>query len=224
MTLPLVPVTKHLQILPPWHGLTVFDAVRRAFPEVGPRDAFRKARLKEILRNDARCHPLERLGEGDVVTVVLFRPPKPTLRVPQRRDEEVETALGPFGVVWEDEDLLAVSKPSGCASHPALGHAGDTLIERVRAYLGVRPEDEFQPALANRLDLETSGIVLVGKTPAARGTLGRRLQRGLIESAIWPSWPAGRPKRGRSCCPLQSTRTPEPRGRRGPGRKGSRRR
>ena len=38
------------------------------------------------------------------------------------------------------------------------------LIERVREYLGVRPADSFQPALANRLDIDTSGLVLIAKS------------------------------------------------------------
>ena len=193
---------RHLKIAASWQGLTIFDAVRRAFPEVGPREAFRKARLREILRNEAPCHPLERLSAGDIVTVVLFRPPRPAALVPLRRDEEVGTAAGPFRIVWEDEDLLAVSKPSGCASHPALRHSGDTLIERVRAHLEVRPGDAFQPALANRLDLETSGIVLVAKTRSAQRILGRRFQNGSVEKlylALVGGWP---PPTGEILLPL----------------------
>ncbi|MBI5444137.1 MAG: RluA family pseudouridine synthase [Deltaproteobacteria bacterium] len=177
----LVSIPKHVRIGPAWEGLTVFDAVRRAFPDVTPRDVFRKARQRELFVNGKACVPLGRVRQGDVVTVVLPRPPLPPSRPAQRLDVVVETPAGPFRIVREDEDLLAVSKPAGCASHPALRHSGDTLIDRVRHYLGARPEHAFQPALANRLDLETSGIVLVGKNRAARGRLGRSLQRGQLE-------------------------------------------
>jgi 23S rRNA pseudouridine955/2504/2580 synthase len=176
-----VPAPKHLKIGEAWRGLTVFEAVRRAFPELTPREVFRKARKGEVQRNAKRCRPLDRLEEGDVVTTVLLRPVKPEKVLPTAVDCLIHTPAGPFRVVWEDSELLVVSKPPFCASHPALGHSGDTLIDRVRAYLGVKPGEAFQPALANRLDVDTSGIVLVGKTRASQSRLGRNLQAGLVE-------------------------------------------
>jgi len=176
-----VRIPKHLRIDEAWHGLIAFEAVRQAFPEVSPREVFRKARLGELLRNDRPCSPLEALHSGDRLTVVLHRPPKPLALAPLREGEGVETAAGPFWVVWEDSDLLVAGKPAGCASHPALGTKGDTLLERIRSHLGARREDSFQPALANRLDIQTSGIVLVGKNRAARQRLGRNLQKGNVQ-------------------------------------------
>ena len=175
-----VRVPKHLQIGEAWDGLVTFEAVRRAFPEISPREVFRKARLGELLRNDRRCDPLQALRSGDRLTVVLHRPPRPAEAVPQREGQRVETAAGPFWIVWEDRDLLVAGKPAGCASHPALGTKGDTLLERIRAHLGTRTEDSFQPALANRLDVPTSGVVLIGKSRSAQQRLGRNLQKGHV--------------------------------------------
>lgn len=177
----LVPTPRHLKIGAPWAGLSVLEAVRRAFPEVSPREVFKKARAGELLRNGKRCAPTERLAEGDVVTVTLLLPPPLSEKPVLRANEWVRTPAGPLWIVREDEDLLAVSKASGCASHPALGRSGDTLIDRVRRYLGVPPEGDFRPALANRLDIETSGLVLVGKTRNAQRKLGLFFQRGLVE-------------------------------------------
>lgn len=189
----LVPVSRNLKIDPAWAGLTVLEAVRRAFPEVSAREVFRKARHREVLRGGRPCHPVDRLDTGDLVTVVLLRPARPDSLSVLRADEAVETAAGPFRIVREDAELLAVGKPPGCASHPAHRHGGDTLIERVRAYLGTAPADEFQPALANRLDIDTSGLVLVGKTRRAQSRLGRSLQKGLLDKfylALVGGWPA----------------------------------
>ncbi len=185
-------IVRHLRVGSAWAGKTVYDAVRTAFPDLDPREVFRKARSGEIRRNARRCGALDRLAGGDTVAVELVRPARPRTPSPDREHEEVGTPAGPFRVVREDPHLLVVSKPPGCASHPALGHAGDTLIERVRAYLGVVPADPFQPALANRLDLETSGIVLVAKTRPAQRRLGRNLQRGRVEKAyltLVAGWP-----------------------------------
>ncbi len=188
----LVPSPRHLKIEDPWSGLTVLEVVRRAFPEVTAREVFRKARAGDLRVGDAPCQPLARVAVGDRLTVTLYRPPAPRDRHPQRAQVPVETPAGPFWLVWEDGDLLAVSKPPRCASHPALKHAGDTLLDRVRAYLGVTPADPFQPALANRLDIDTTGVVLIGKTRGAQRRLGRHLQRGLVDKrylALVGGWP-----------------------------------
>ncbi len=186
-----------------WDGLTVFDAVRRAFPELAPRQVVRKTRSGKIRTDRGPCDPGQRLHEGDVLFVDLPavdpRRPAPV----QRCHEPVYTPAGPFWLVREDASLLAVSKPAGCASHPALGHGGDTLVERVRAYLGASPDAAFQPALANRLDIGTSGLVLVAKTRPAQRRLGRHLQQGRLEKrylALVDGWPE--PEAGEIRIPL----------------------
>jgi 23S rRNA pseudouridine955/2504/2580 synthase len=197
MPRPLVAVQKHLRIGVPWAGTTVFDAVRRAFPEVSPREVWRLARSGEIRRDGDRCHPQERLAAGQVLSVTLQRPAAPTRSIATREQAPAGTDAGPFWIVREDAELLAVSKPSGCASHPAARHHGDTLLDRVRAYLGVEPGHSFQPALANRLDIETSGLVLIAKTRGAQSRLGRNLQKGKLRKGYltlvggWPQPPSG---------------------------------
>ncbi|MDW7712354.1 MAG: RluA family pseudouridine synthase [Deferrisomatales bacterium] len=188
----LVLVPKHLPIGRSWAGLTVFAAVRRAFPEVPPRDVFRKARRGELLRDGRTCDPLSALSEGEVVTVVLRRPRRHPRARPTLRDVPVETPAGPFWVVWEDPDLLAAGKPPECASHPGLKRSGDTLLDRIRAHWGVRRSDPFQPALANRLDIGTSGVVLAARTRTAQRRLGRLFQKGRVEKhylALVAGWP-----------------------------------
>ncbi len=64
-----------------------------------------------------------------------------------------------FDVVSEDADLLVINKPAGLVCHPTKGDEFSSLISRVRLYLG----PESTPHLVNRLDRETSGIVIVAK-------------------------------------------------------------
>jgi 23S rRNA pseudouridine1911/1915/1917 synthase len=64
-----------------------------------------------------------------------------------------------FDVVAEDDDLLVINKPAGLVCHPTKGDEYSSLISRVRLYLGERSA----PHMINRLDRETSGLVLVAK-------------------------------------------------------------
>jgi 23S rRNA pseudouridine955/2504/2580 synthase len=199
----LVPVPRHVKVGAAWAGLSVLEAVRRAFEDLTSREIFKKARMGEVLKDGKRCRPLDLLAEGDILTVILHLPHPPRDKPVLRRDEWVRTPVGPLWIVREDEDLLALSKASGCASHPALGRSGDTLIERVRRYLDTRPEDEFQPALANRLDIETSGIVLVGKTKLAQRRLGWSLQHGEVDKRYLALVALSPPGEGEITSPLE---------------------
>ncbi len=74
-----------------------------------------------------------------------------------------------FKVVFEDADLLVINKPAGLVCHPTKTDQYSSLIGRVRLYLGA----ERHPHLVNRLDRETSGLVVVAKTDLAARELRR---------------------------------------------------
>ena len=76
-------------------------------------------------------------------------------------------------VVFEDDVLLAVDKPGGMAVQPGTGHEHDDLTAWLAGHLQVRAHSTFQPAPAHRIDLGTSGLVLIGKTAAAARTLAQ---------------------------------------------------
>jgi 23S rRNA pseudouridine1911/1915/1917 synthase len=75
-------------------------------------------------------------------------------------------------VLHEDDDLLVINKPAGLVCHPTKGDAMSSLIGRVRLYLG----KEATAHLVNRIDRETSGVVLAAKNAAAAGALGKLLE------------------------------------------------
>ena len=64
-----------------------------------------------------------------------------------------------FDIVHEDSDLLVINKPAGLVCHPTKGDEYSSLISRARLHLGAGSE----PQLINRLDRETSGVILVAK-------------------------------------------------------------
>lgn len=115
------------------------------------------------------------LAENDVVTLFI---PDDCLK--QRSTPEISTDLLP-DIVYETEDLLIVNKPQGLKSQP--DHDGDTaLSEIVKSYLiksgAYRPDEErsFAPALCNRLDRNTEGLVIAAKTAEALRLLNEKIK------------------------------------------------
>lgn len=86
-----------------------------------------------------------------------------------------------FQVVHEDADLLVINKPAGLVSHPTKGDAYSSLISRVRLHLG----PAGTPHLVNRLDRETSGVILVAKTADAALEMRRIWEGRAVEKVYW---------------------------------------
>ena len=74
-----------------------------------------------------------------------------------------------FEVIFEDDHLLAVNKPAGLVCHPTKGDEYSSLISRSRLYA----KEGFKPYIVNRLDRETSGVVLIAKNSEMAGKLGK---------------------------------------------------
>lgn len=86
-----------------------------------------------------------------------------------------------LNILHEDADLLVVNKPAGLVCHPTKGDAWSSLIGRVRLHLG----DAASPHLVNRLDRETSGVVLVAKTGRRAGKLKQLFaERGVAKEYL----------------------------------------
>ncbi len=139
--------------------------LRRRLENLPLSHLYKLVRTKKVRVNGARAEVAQLLQPGDEITVHVLQagqppPPKPPEAIGQD-----------FKVLYEDEHILAVDKPSGLAIHPGSGITGETLVDQVRAYLarqGVQtPEGEFKPSPAHRLDRETSGVVVVAKTRQA---------------------------------------------------------
>lgn len=80
----------------------------------------------------------------------------------------------PLDVLHEDDALLVVNKPAGLVCHPTKDGEWSSLIGRVRLHLGETPGDSARDGrLVNRLDRETSGLVVIARTREAASELGR---------------------------------------------------
>jgi 23S rRNA pseudouridine1911/1915/1917 synthase len=79
-------------------------------------------------------------------------------------------------ILHDDGDLLVVNKPAGLVCHPTKNGELSSLIGRVRLHLG-----QAEGRLVNRLDRETSGLVLIAKTGIAAGELGKLFGSGRVK-------------------------------------------
>jgi 23S rRNA pseudouridine1911/1915/1917 synthase len=115
-----------------------------------------------VLRNGVACPAGRKLASADVVT----------LNLPPPHEDVTEMARIPFDVVYEDAVMLVVSKPPHLIVHPTGGYRYTTLLNAL--HLKHRQGDNA-PRLVNRIDKETSGLVLCAKTGDVTATLGTAL-------------------------------------------------
>lgn len=104
----------------------------------------------------------------DVVTVMMDRP---------RYSTEITPEDIPLDIVYEDECLLVVNKPAGLVVHPGCGNFNGTLVNALAWYLRDNPEydpNSPQVGLVHRIDKDTSGLLVVAKTPDAKTFLGQQ--------------------------------------------------
>ena len=105
---------------------------------------------------------------GDVVTLMLDRPHFDTTIVP----EEL-----PLDVRYEDDELMVIHKPAGMVVHPGCGNFHGTLVHAIAWHLRNLPSydpNDPQVGLVHRIDKDTSGLLVVAKTPAAKTSLGKQ--------------------------------------------------
>lgn len=169
-------------------------------------DKFLVARLEKSSRNrvqqaaDAGCilvngRPVKsnyRVKPLDVVSVVMDRP---------RYELEIIPEDIPLDIVYEDEDLLVVNKPPGLVVHPGHGNYTGTLVNALAWHFKDNPDyDVADPrmGLVHRIDKDTSGLLVVAKTPDAKTALGKQFfdktTRREYVAVVWgvPEPPKGR--------------------------------
>lgn len=132
-------------------------------------------RLKEsggIFVNGEQVTVRREMQENDVLTV----------RLTEENSENIIPVKMELDIIFEDEDILAVNKPSGMATHPSLNHYTDTLANGI-CYMF--KDENFTFRAVNRLDLETSGIILVAKNRNAAHKLSEQIKAGKIEKIYY---------------------------------------
>ena len=152
----------------------------KAVPLLPASLAQKYIRIKRIKLDGKRAERDTRLQAGSVLQLYIndefFDKP--------REDNAFLTVASPkLNIVYEDEHILLVDKRPGLAVHPHDGaEYGRTLIDHIQAYLyqkrewNPRGENSFTPALCNRIDRNTGGIVIAAKTAAALRILNQKIK------------------------------------------------
>ena len=158
------------------------DRFLAGLPEVGSRSAAERVLSTALV--DGRTRPKSyRLEGGEEVAFEPPEAPRSTLE-PEPMD---------LRIAFEDEHLVVVDKPAGLVVHPAPGHATGTLVHGLLA-LDVEGGDEPErPGIVDRLDRDTSGLLVVARSQEAH----RRLQELVRERAVEREYLAlvvGRPR------------------------------
>lgn len=86
----------------------------------------------------------------------------------------------PIDILYEDNDLLVVNKPPYIVVHPTMSHQDNTVANRVVYYFkqnGIKRKVRF----VNRLDMNTSGIVIIAKNPYVHNNLSRQMKSGIVD-------------------------------------------
>ncbi|MBQ1973060.1 MAG: RluA family pseudouridine synthase [Paraprevotella sp.] len=133
------------------------------------RNRLQKAAECGFIRvNDKPVKSNYRVKPFDVVTIVLDRP---------KYENEIIPEDIPIDVVYEDDDLLVINKPAGLVVHPGCGNYTGTLVNAIAWHLREDPNydpNDPQVGLVHRIDKDTSGLLVVAKTPDAKTHLCRQ--------------------------------------------------
>ena len=118
--------------------------------------------------NDRSVKSNYRVKPFDVITINLEYPPSEFEIFPQDI---------PINIVYEDDDIILVNKQPGLVVHPGFGNFDGTLLNAIAWHLKDRPEFDMNDSrigLVHRIDKDTSGLLLLAKTPHAKTHLGKQ--------------------------------------------------
>jgi 23S rRNA pseudouridine1911/1915/1917 synthase len=126
------------------------------------------AQAGNILVNDKEVKPNYKVKPLDTISILLPHPPHEFELIP----EDI-----PINIVYEDDDLIVVDKTAGMVVHPGHGNYTGTLVNAIVYHLKDLPlfqTGELRPGLVHRIDKDTSGLLVIGKTEFALNHLAKQ--------------------------------------------------
>lgn len=144
---------------------------------------FKQIRKKNIKINKKRCTPDQKLCEGDVIELYI----NDDMLTVKKKHYDFLKAPKDIKIIYEDENIVLLDKKQGELCHPDGKEYVNTLIASLKRYLYEKnewnPDDEngFTPALANRIDRNTAGIVIGAKNYQALKILNDKIKNREID-------------------------------------------
>jgi 23S rRNA pseudouridine955/2504/2580 synthase len=142
-------------------------------------------RTKKIKVNGKRCEISYKLNEGDIVDLYI----KDEFLVTSENNASFKSIVPKLKILYEDENILLCDKKPGVIVHPDENEEINTLINHITAYLYKKGEydpdfeNSFAPALCNRIDRNTGGIVICAKNAETLRIINEKIKNNEIEKS-----------------------------------------
>ena len=169
---------RNIAVDPGEDGVRLDRWFRRRWPHVSQIQVQKLARSGQIRVDGARAKADQRLAAGAMIRV----PPLPAAPKPGEKPglDPRDIAYAKSLVIYEDEEVLVLNKPSGLAVQ-----GGTKTVKHIDRLLSAWGEGLERPRLVHRLDRDTSGVLVLGKTPGAAAKLSGAFARRRAEKTYW---------------------------------------
>ncbi len=159
-------------------GIRLDRWLRRRWPHLGQTQIHKLARSGQIRVDGGRAKADTRLDAGAMIRV----PPLPEGPPPQAREgiSDRDARFARSLVLWEDDEVLILNKPAGLAVQ-----GGTKTSHHIDRLLGAWGEGMDRPRLTHRLDRDTSGVLILGKSPDAAARLSGGFARRRAHKTYW---------------------------------------
>jgi len=144
-------------------------ALARLCPELSRSGAQKLLEAGQVTMSGRPVKKNEKLKTGDELE----------LELPEAQPVDIQPENIPLDVVYEDDDVIVINKPKGMVVHPAVGHWSGTLVNALMYHCrdslsGIN--GDLRPGIVHRIDMDTSGLLIVAKNDFAHQNLADQLQ------------------------------------------------
>ncbi len=170
------PTGNELIVVPAYAARQRLDAFLAKYGEGRSRSEWQRLiEAGTVTLDGKRARVSDRVSEGQRIQIVTAAPvavqrPRPSAEIP-------------LTIVYQDPAMIVVNKPPGLVVHPAPGHEEGTLVNALLARFPdlADPSGEHRPGIVHRLDKDTSGLIVIGRTTAAMAALQTQFKERTAE-------------------------------------------
>ncbi len=157
------------EVLPEFEGLRIDKCIADNYSEFSR--SFIQKQIKEglVSLNDKKAKASLNVTTGDKIIFTVNDP----------REVDIKAEDIPLDILYEDEDVIVVNKPKGMVVHPAPGHFSGTLVNALMYHLKDNLSainGELRPGIVHRIDMNTTGSLIVCKNDAAHNMIAAQLK------------------------------------------------